>query len=331
MEKRINLFITEQGARLKVNGQRLFVQNEKETFTDIPLIHLRQIVIFGNATITPSAVSRLLTEGIFVSFLTMNGRFIGILLPPEHSDGMIIKMQVKRSEDELFRLTLAKEIVSAKIHNSLALLLKKRRKKVDTEKEIAELKRVEDTIQEATSIKELLGLEGTASRVYFSVMNRIFDSEFQFDGRKKHPATDPLNAMLSFSYTLLYSICFSFLHVVGLDPYIGFYHEMRKGHASLASDLSEEFRSYICDSLVLRLVNQKYFDKDAFTYTGESVFFTKEAMKLFLKEWATNLDRIVNVDGSFNTSLWHLIELQAQNLRKSVLTGEKYSAFRSGE
>jgi len=331
MEKRINLFVTEQGAKLKVSGRRIFVLKAKESLADIPLIHLRHIVIFGNATLTPKTVARVLTEGIFVSFLTRNGRFIGVLLPPEHSDGLIRRMQVKRSDDELFKLSFAREIISAKIHNALWLLQRKRRKMIDIEKETEELTKLRDRISRTASIKELLGLEGSASRTYFTGLSKIFGSEFSFERRVKHPAPDPLNSLLSLSYTFLYSICFSFLHVVGLDPYIGFYHEMRRGHASLASDLCEEFRSFVCDAFVLRLVNQGYFSKESFTYTGEKVFLTKEAMKIFLKKWAENLDRKVEVNGSFNTTIWYLIEHQAQNLKKAVVTSDVYTAFRAEE
>jgi CRISPR-associated protein Cas1 len=331
MEKRINLFVTEQGAKLQVEGQRLFVSKCKEKLADIPLIHLRHIVIFGSATLTPRAVSRLLREGVFVSFLTMNGRFIGELLPAEHADGLIRKLQVKRLDDELFRIQISREIVTAKIHNFLWLLDKKRRKKMDLEKEKGELKKIEERVTSVSSMKELLGLEGSASRMYFSLISRIFALEFSFDGRKKHPAPDPLNALLSLSYTLLYSICFSFLHVVGLDPFIGFYHELRRGHASLASDLMEEFRAFVCDLFVLRIVNQGYFSPDSFTYTGDRVFLKKDSLKVFLKEWAKNLDRRVKVNDSFEADIWHLIELQAQKLKRAICGVENYIAFRAGE
>lgn len=331
MEKRVNLFVTEQGAKLKVSGERIFVVKNKETLADLPLIHLRQVVIFGSVTITPKGIARLLREGVFVTFLSKQGRFIGVLLPVEHADGIVRKMQVKRSEDESFRLVMSKEIISAKVHNSLWLLQKRRRKKVDMEKGIEGMKRLDGMISKVTSIKELLGLEGSLSREYFSLMGRLLNSEFPFDGRKKHPATDPLNALLSLSYTFLYSVCFSFLHVVGLDPYIGFYHEMRHGHASLASDLCEEFRAYICDSLIIKLINQGYFTRESFIYTGGRVFLTKEAMKLFLREWAKKLDEKVEVNGSFNTTVWHLIEHQAQNLKRAVLSGGGYEAFRARE
>ncbi len=330
MEKRVNLFVTQQGAKLKVSGQRLFVKKEENVLADVPIIHLRQIVVFGGATFTPRSVSLLLNEGVFITYLTRLGKFIGVLLPPAHGDGWTRKAQVLRSDDESFRIEFSREIVDAKISNSVWLLRKKRRNPVDLNRDVEELERMKNMLMRTQSIKELLGIEGSASRIYFSALGRVFNSVFAFEGRQKHPSTDPLNALLSLSYTLLHSICFSFLHVAGLDPYIGFYHEMRRGHASLASDLAEEFRAYLCDSFVLRLINQGYFDRESFVYTGERVFLTKEAMKVFLKEWAKKLDKPVEVEDSFKTTFWHLIELQAQKLKRSVVGNEKYIAFRPG-
>lgn len=331
MEKRINLFVTEQGSRLKVSGKRLFVENGRKSLTDVPLLHLRQIVIFGNSTFTAQTVSRLLQEGIFVTYLTRYGKFVGTLLAPAHSDGIIRKMQVRRSDDASFRLNFSREIIDAKVHNSVWLLGRRRRVQVDMSKELKELEKIGNKVKTVLALKELLGLEGTAGRVYFSALSRIFNSEFSFDRRKKHPSPDPLNALLSLSYSLLHSICFSFLHITGLDPYIGFFHEMRRGHASLASDLTEEFRAYVCDALVLRLVNQGYFNEGSFTWTGEQVFLTKEALKKFLREWAGHLDTKINVDGAFETTIWHLIEFQSQRLRRAITVGETYTAFRAGE
>jgi CRISPR-associated protein Cas1 len=331
MEKKLNLFVTEQGSTIRVEGRRVVVSKGREQLVDVPLLHLREIVIFGNSTITPQAVSRVLREGIYVVFLSQYGKFNGILLPSIHSDGAIRLKQVAKSEDSSFCLRFSKEIINAKLHNSIELLSRKRKKEVEISSEISELQKMQEKIKNATSLKELLGLEGVSSKIYFSSLAKIFNSEFSFEGRKKHPSPDPLNALLSLSYSLLYSLCYSFIYTLGLDPHIGFFHEMRRGHAALASDMCEEFRAPICDSLVLRLVNQGYFTSESFTYQGEGVFLKKEALKKFLKEWAGNLDRRVDVDGSFETSYWHLIEFQVQKLRKAVVEDEDYKAFYAGE
>lgn len=331
MEKRLNLFITEQGTTIRVDGKRAVVSKGREHIMDVPLLHLRQVVIFGNSSLTPQAIARLLKEGISVVFLSRFGKFNGIILPSLHPDALIRLKQAGRSKDDSFRLSFSKEILNAKIHNSINLLVKKRRKEIDLSGEIKELEKIKMKIYEANSVKELLGLEGTSSRLYFGCLSRIFNSEFPFDGRKKHPSPDPLNSLLSLSYSLLYSTCFSFLYLTGLDPYIGFLHEIRRGHAALASDLMEEFRAPVCDSFVLRLVNQGYFSPESFTFEGEQVFLKKDALKRFLSEWGKNLDRRLSVNGSFETNIWRLVEFQAQRLRRAVLGEEDYRAFYGDE
>lgn len=328
MEKRVNLFVTEQGSVLRVDGKRLVVVKDRERLCEVPILHLRHVVIFGNSTLTPQAVSRLLGEGVFVSFLTRYGKFAGTIVPAHHPDGVIRKVQVMRSEDTSFRLSFSKEVVRAKIHNSVVFLRTRRRERDAIKDALQELEKLRVKLDESTSLNEIRGLEGIASRIYFSAFQNILAKGFTFESRDKHPSSDPVNALLSLSYTLLYSICFSFLHVNGLDPFIGFFHEMKRGHASLASDIMEEFRVPFGDALVMSLINQGYFSEDSFTYTSQGVFLEREALKRFLKEFASSLDSKVLVDRSFKISKWHLIEHQVRKLKNAVLSGSTYSPYR---
>lgn len=328
MEKKITLFITEQDSTIKVRGERVVVSKKDEQLVDVPLIHLREIVVFGNASITPAAVSRILNVGVSLVFLSKYGRFKGILLPALHSDGIIRLKQSAKFHDEKFKLQFSREVVKAKISNSISVLEKKRRRKVDVTDEKAKLINMKESVEKATSLKELRGIEGVSARLYYSALSKIFREEFPFTGREKHPSPDPLNSLLSLSYSLLYSICFSFLHTAGLDPFLGFFHEIRRGHASLASDLCEEFRAPICDALVIRMVNQGYFSANSFVSEGTQVFLQKDALKLFLREWASHLDSRVKVNGAFETTRWHLIRHQAQLLRKAVIEDCEYTPYR---
>ncbi len=330
MEKRINLFITEQGSVVKVEEGRLVIKKGSERLIEVPLIHLRHVVLFGNSTITPRAVSKLLKEGVFITFLTKLGKFQGTILPAVHPDGLIRKIQVMRAEDPSFRTEVAREIVATKIHNSVNFLKTRRKNRVLLKENIFELIKMEEKLKSASSLDQIRGIEGISSRIYFSTIQNLFVNDFSFGGRKKHPSPDPVNALLSLSYTLLYSICFSFLHINGLDPFIGFFHEMKRGHASLASDLVEEFRVPFCDSLILRLLNQGYFSESSFLYTGEGVFLEKNSLKRFLKEFSAFLDGKVISDG-IQLSRWHLIEHQVRKFRRSIISGEPYTGYKTGE
>jgi len=327
MEKRINLFVTEQNSYLSVEGNRIYVKVDRQTKLDIPLINIRQIVLFGNIGISPVAINRCLNEGIIISFLSMRGKFIGQIVPPYHNDSKIMVMQIKRSEDTGFRTNLSRRIVEAKIRNSLSIISRRYKNQSDLEEDIKSLKSLLDKLIRSDSMKEILGYEGSSAKIYFGALSKILDKDFGFEGRTKHPPMDPVNSMLSFSYTLLHTICYSMLVISGLNPNIGFLHEQRSGHPALASDIMEELRAYICDRLVIRLINQGYFGKDSFTYTDNGVFFKEDSLKKFLREWASNLDSEVEVDNSIRTTTWRLIEIQTEKLRRAVVSGEEYKPF----
>ncbi len=327
MQKRINLFVTEQESILGVEGNRIYIRKEKNNLLDIPILNIRQIVLFGNITVTPRAITRLLNDGVFITYLTTNGKFLGQILPAEHSDCNIIKLQVKRADDNAFRFRISRDIIDAKINNSISHLLQRRRIKSEADELIAELKKNQSRLSQCTKFDELMGIEGICAKIYFSGLKRLLIKDFGFKGRTKHPPEDPVNAALSLSYTLLYSIIFSMLHIHGLNPYIGFLHETKYGHAALASDLLEEFRAYVCDKFVLKCFNQNMFDANSFTRTEKGVFFKDDKLKLFLKNWAENLDNEINYNNSFKTNVYRLIDIQSENIKKSILSGEDYKPF----
>ncbi|MCX7957437.1 MAG: CRISPR-associated endonuclease Cas1 [Deltaproteobacteria bacterium] len=327
MQKRINLFITEQESTIGVEGNRIYIRKDKSNLLDIPIINIRQIVLFGNISITPRAITRLLNDGVNITYLTSGGKYIGQILSAEHPNSDILRLQIKRSEETRFRYAVSQAIIEAKIKNSIAHLLQRRRIRTEINQKINELKINLKKIHSCTDIKELLGIEGISAKAYFQGMKELLINDFGFNGRSKHPPEDPVNAALSLSYTMLYSIIFSMLHINGLNPYIGFLHDTKYGHAALASDLLEEFRAFVCDRFVIRCFNQSMFAADSFTVTANGVFFKEDALKLFLKNWAINLDTEINYNNSFKTNIYRLVEIQTEQLRKSILNGETYKPY----
>lgn len=139
----------------------------------------------------------------------------------------------------------------------------------------------------AESIATLDGIEGSAARAYFRGLMEFNRSEMQWPGRQKHPSTDPLNALLSLSYTLLMHELTGLLEGVGLDPYLGFLHQVDYGRPSLALDLMEAFRHPVADRLVLTLVNKRVLEADDFQGGGDrpGVYLAPKAMKRYLAEY----------------------------------------------
>ena len=144
---------------------------------------------------------------------------------------------------------------------------------------------------------ELLGLEGEAASVYFSVFDDLIlqqKEDFYFNGRNKRPPLDNVNAMLSFGYSLLAGMCGGALEAVGLDPYVGFFHTDRPGRMSLALDLMEEFRSVMVDRFVLTLINKKIMKEKYFIKKENgAVIMTDDGRKAFLSAWQNKKQEMI--------------------------------------
>ena len=178
-------------------------------------------------------------------------------------------------------------MVAAKIANSRSILLREVRnhgKNHLLQKAAEHLAASLRAIRSASSGGEAMGIEGDAASVYFSVFNELLrDSDFTFNGRVRRPPTDPVNALLSFAYSLITQECVSALQGVGIDPFVGFLHKDRPGRASCALDLVEEFRAPWADRFVLTLINRKQVQaKDFITEASGAVRLTDDARKKFL-------------------------------------------------
>jgi CRISPR-associated protein Cas1 len=167
-------------------------------------------------------------------------------------------------------------------------------------------------ISASDNVASLRGLEGTAARTYFSGFEKMILGGFTFEGRKKHPSTDPVNALLSFGYTLIFNEISSLLDGLGFDPYLGYFHEVEYGRASLASDLQEEFRAAV-DRFTLFLINNRMLNNEDFfpNQKDGSVYLKREAMKKYFVEYEKYLSReFKHPDTGENTTLRKGLTLQ---------------------
>jgi CRISPR-associated protein Cas1 len=151
------------------------------------------------------------------------------------------------------RLAFARSVVAAKLHNQATLAVRFRwQRSTDV---AAELRKLKEATDATGGLDGLLGLEGKGSAVYFAALVASLPEEWGFAGRRRQPPPDPVNAMLSFGYTLLYNHAATALTVAGLDPRVGLFHTARGTHQALASDLVEEMR-WLVDALVWSLVRR---------------------------------------------------------------------------
>jgi len=255
------LYLLEQGTRLKREGRRLLVVRDEEVLARVSVLQVSQVIVFGNVDITTPALKLLLDEGIEVVLLSQRGRFYGRLVGAESGHGKLRVAQVLRSRDASFALEVARRIVQAKIQHMRRLLQRHGYRRPAIQPNVHEalqaLGQAHDQAARCRTLNSLLGVEGSATGRYFRTFRLLLHAEWPFEGRRRRPPTDPVNVLLSFGYTILQQNVLGAVLTAGLDPYVGFLHQMAYNRPSLALDLMEPFRPLIVDSVVLRCINNE--------------------------------------------------------------------------
>ena len=226
-------------------------------------------------------------KGIGLSFFTEYGRFLARVQGPESGNVLLRRSQYRWADDPDKSMLVARLMIAAKVANSRTVIQRDLRNHGNN----PELKQAVDklaaslrSVQQVKTADSLMGVEGDAANCYFSVLQqRLRKDHFQFNGRVRRPPTDPVNALLSFIYSMITQDCVAALQGVGLDPYVGFLHRDRPGRPGLALDLLEEFRAGWADRLVLSLLNrQQLKSKDFVTEASGAVRLTDDGRKTVL-------------------------------------------------
>ena len=296
MKRLLNtLYITSGNRYLSLDGENVVVLEEQQEIGRIPLHNLQAIVTFGYTGASPALMGACAQRNIELSFMSGNGRFLARVTGEVKGNVTLRKQQYRVSDDREKSIKIARNFILGKVYNSRWVLERACRDyamRLDTEqikKKSHYLTQSVKNIRICENSDELLGLEGEAASVYFSVFDELIlqqKDDFYFHGRNKRPPLDNVNAMLSFAYSLLASMCGSALEAVGLDPYVGFFHTDRPGRMSLALDLMEEFRSIMADRFVLTLINKRIMKSDHFMKKENgAVIMSNEGRKLFISAW----------------------------------------------
>jgi CRISPR-associated protein Cas1 len=282
------LYITQQDSVLRKVDERLKVTQQKETLLDIPLIKVSQVVMFGRVTVTAATVASLMEHGVGLCYLSEHGRYVGRLEPHFSKNSLLRVDQWRAAFDEQRKLAIARQFVQGKLENMRVMLLRANREleRPEVVRAIDGIKDAQRRAQECRDLDVLRGHEGEGSAAYFAVFGHLIKQDLSFPGRIRRPPTDPVNAMLSFGYTLLYNDLHSACNIVGFDPYVGYLHADRYGRANLPLDLMEEFRPLIVDSIVLTCVNKRIIQKDDFVVElGSAHRLKDEARRRFLRQY----------------------------------------------
>lgn len=297
MKKLLNtVFITTEGAGIRKEGENIVVEIDKQELGRVPLHMLASLVVFGAVYLSPASMQACAASGITIVFLDRFGRFQARIEGPVTGNVLLRRAQYRVSENPN---EIVRSLVIGKVSNQRAVLMRALR---DYGNEMAEAKRtaLTDVTERMANILRrvaagadnadiLRGAEGEAANLYFGVFDSLIrssDEALRFRGRSRRPPLDPVNALLSFLYTLLTHECRNAAESVGLDPAVGFLHRDRPGRPSLALDLMEELRPILADRLALSLINRGQLHGNDFeTREGGGVSLRDASRKTVLMAW----------------------------------------------
>ena len=304
MKKLLNtLYVTSENSYLSLDGENVVILDDKTEIGRLPLHNLEGIVSFGYRGTSPALMGACAERGISLCYLTPQGKFLARVSGKIKGNVVLRQQQYASSQDEQISLDIARNCILGKVHNARWVLERAVRDhslQIDAEKVRSAsgfLKQSLELIQNCQTKEQLRGYEGEAASIYFGVFDQMIlqqKKDFAFHGRNKRPPLDPVNALLSFVYTLLTNTITSALETVGLDPYVGYLHTDRPGRASLSLDLIEELRAVLADRFVLSLINKRMVSGENFSRKENgAVLMDEEVRKRVLTEWQNKKKEVI--------------------------------------
>lgn len=293
MRKLLNtVYVTNEMAYLMLDGENLVCKVDGEIKLRIPFENIENIVCFNYLGCSPALMGKCVGKTIPINFISPQGKFLAKVCGETKGNVFLRIAQIDQFRQN--GIILAQNTIAAKFSNTRQLIRRTLHDHSEL-REDEELKCAMDVLSdginkafEAKSLEELLGIEGYCAQKYFSVFNKLITNKnvpFVFQHRSKRPPLDPINALLSFIYTLATAEYAAALETVGLDSYIGYYHSLRSGRVSLACDLVEEARALI-ERFVLTMVNLQIFNESDFeTQLSGAVWLNDKGRKKVLARW----------------------------------------------
>lgn len=342
------LYITETGVQVHKEGQRLLVKKGQEVLQDIPMIKVDRVVLMGKgASITTPTLYALAQRNVGVYFLSSQGRFISRTVGSEHNHSRLRQAQTRATDDIARCIGVAQAIVRGKVSNQRVLVQRHAESGHWAQRALEQMDGMRRQVEAARNLDELRGYEGLAAKEYFNLLRQLLrppadGRTWGFERRMYYPPTDPINALLSFGYTLLLNDLVAACQLSGLDPDIGFFHAVDYNKPAMALDLEEEFRPIIVDSIVLTAVNRRILGLRDFE-VGQSrkiqdededdsapkvsdarnprpIYLTESARKRFISLYEARVnEQIVYPTSGEQTSYRRIFELQAYAMARVIL------------
>ena len=315
------LYVSQQGCYVALQQETLVVKQGEVIHAQVQLPLTEQILIFGKSQVTTQVIRTCLWRDIPIAYLSRMGYCYGRLMPIERGYRQLSRYQQQLGVVE--RLIAARAMVQAKLKNCRVLLRRQKRRCQSEvlERVLQSLAHLALKAAEADSLERLMGFEGAGAVQYFSAFGEcLSEPEFVFMARSRRPPGNPVNAMLSFGYQILWNHLLALIEIQGLDPYQACLHQGSERHAALASDLIEEFRAPLVDSLVMYMINRKLIDANKdFVYRDGGCYLNESGRSKYLKNFLQRMEELIAIDGEESKlPRWDLLTSQVLAYKRFV-------------
>lgn len=338
------LYLIEQNTVLRKTGDRLRLCSKpapgkkggaprvEDILLEVPCADISHIMLFGNIQVTTQALHEMLEHGIEFALFSLSGNLLGQLTPPQGKNIPLRIAQFQKHGDAPFALRFAKAVVRNKINNAANMLRERRRNQPDSiaAAEVDALTELIGRAENAATLESLRGHEGAATAAYFKLFGKMLNPPWGFTTRTRRPPKDPVNAVLSFGYTIVGAELQALLDGAGFDPYLGFYHSVEYGRPGLALDLLEEFRHPLVDRLTLNLFNLGVLASQDFAPQAEGgIYLNTAGKKKYFVQYERMLGELTNTANPAGkpSSFRAAFQNQIANLREAILQSADYVPF----
>ncbi|MFW0884764.1 type I-B CRISPR-associated endonuclease Cas1b [Candidatus Acidulodesulfobacterium sp. H_13] len=324
-----SMYIFSNG-RLKRKDNTLFFEDADGVRKFIPIENTKEIFAFGEIELNTKVLNFLAQKEIILHYFNYYDYYAGSIYPREHyNSGFMILKQAEFYMDSKKRVFIAKKFIEGAAENCLKILKYYGRRDKPLEHQITEIEHLISVLEKQTSINESMAIEGQIKQVYYQGFNAIMGSdEFKFNGRNRRPPKDSINALISFSNSLIYTFCLSEIYQTHLDPRIGYLHTTNFRRFTLNLDIAEIFKPVIGDRTIFAMINKGIITHADFEKALNGIVLNDKGRKKFLSYIDERLKQTINHSTlKKQVSYRRLMRLEMYKLEKHLMGEKEYNAF----
>lgn len=314
--------------RIKRKENTIYFINSEENKKAIPIEEVERLHLFGEVDLNTKFLNYISKYSILISVYNYYGFYSGSFYSKKKNvSGILLVNQSRVYLDNKLRLGMAKAFIDSAMHHMLRQL---RRHNSVTEEYIKIIEKERENMNKSNTVQELMGAEGRARKKYYESFNTFLKDDFHFYKREKQPPTDPINALISFGNSLMYTTVLGEIYKTQLDPTISYLHEPSTKRFSLSLDIAEIFKPLIIDSIIFTLINRNMIKKEDFDIDNGICYLNENGKKKFIKEYENKLVTSIR-HRSLNRSVSYrnLIKLECYKIIKTLIENEKYKPLKA--